>query len=292
MTVSSEQMLETLQREVQRLLGRCLLILQQYERQLKSMVVHQKISGSLQSMETDLAARKSKTAGKTLGRLTNEFLGTYIAKNEFDAADEEMNSSPEDVFSYAVSMGLKVSDEEYTRIGNGLKELLLLRNDLVHHFIDQYDLMSLEGCNNAQDALVATSRRIELHYEQLREWAGGMQQTAEPIQSAAMRELLENGIAPDGTVYWPLAGIVDALREAAGELAVDGWASVEEAGKWIAKRHPEQLPAKYGCSSWRHVVHQSLFFELRKFEIDGQRYARYREKEKSEHSWPDMQITF
>ena len=212
--------------------------------------------------------------------------------NEFDAVDEEMSSSPEDGSSFAIKRRRIVSAEDYTRIKDGLIELVHLRNELVHHFIEQHDLMSLEGCNGAQDALVATSSRIDLHYEQLREWAGGMQQTAEPIQSAAMRELLENGIAPDGTVYWPLAGIVDVLREAASELAVEGWASVEEAGKWIAERHPEQLPAKYGCSSWRHVVHQSRFFELRKFEIDGKRYARYREREQSGHSWPDMQITF
>ncbi|MBP8276214.1 MAG: OST-HTH/LOTUS domain-containing protein, partial [Propionivibrio sp.] len=86
-------------------------------------------------------------------------------------------------------------------------------------------------------------------------------------------------IAPDSTVFWPVAGIVSALREAAGELAVDGWASIAEAGRWIAERFPEQLPAKYGCSSWRQVVHESRIFDLRYFEINGQRSARYREKE-------------
>ncbi|WP_275540119.1 OST-HTH/LOTUS domain-containing protein [Escherichia coli] len=51
------------------------------------------------------------------------------------------------------------------------------------------------------------------------------------------------------------------------------------AGRWIADRHPEQLPAKYGCSSWRQVVHECRLFELRYREVEGQRAAWYRPRE-------------
>jgi hypothetical protein len=33
-----------------------------------------------------------------------------------------------------------------------------------------------------------------------------------------------NGIAPEGTVAWPHAGIVTKLRKAAETLTADGWA--------------------------------------------------------------------
>jgi hypothetical protein len=99
---------------------------------------------------------------------------------------------------------------------------------------------------------------------------------AEFAQSDAFHDLVVNGIAPDGSVDWPVAGIVSALREAAGELAVEGWTPVATAGRWIADRHPDQLPAKYGCSSWRQVVHESRLFELRYRETNGQRAAWYR----------------
>lgn len=72
---------------------------------------------------------------------------------------------------------------------------------------------------------------------------------------------------------------VRALREAASELAVDGWTSVAEAGRWISKRHPEQLPAKYGCSSWRQVLHESRLFELRYRDVGGQRTAWFKARE-------------
>ena len=59
-----------------------------------------------------------------------------------------------------------------------------------------------------------------------------------------------------------------------------GWATVDEAGRWIAERYPEQEPAKYGCGSWRQVVNESRFFDLRYIEVEGRRYARNREKER------------
>ena len=70
-----------------------------------------------------------------------------------------------------------------------------------------------------------------------------------------------------------------ALREAAAELAVEGWTPVASAGRWIVERLPEHLPAKYGCSSWRQVVHESRLFELRYRDVGGQRAAWYRPKQ-------------
>ncbi|MCV2867684.1 OST-HTH/LOTUS domain-containing protein [Defluviimonas sp. WL0002] len=64
-------------------------------------------------------------------------------------------------------------------------------------------------------------------------------------------------MGPNGVVDWPAAGIVRALGEAAGELSADGWAPVSEAGSWVADRHPSQVPSKYGCRSWRQVIHES-----------------------------------
>ena len=103
---------------------------------------------------------------------------------------------------------------------------MLLRNSLVHHFIDEHDLWSLEGCRGAHKALLAAYSRIDQHFEQLRGWAEHMEQSRRLadafVRSKEFRDLVINGIAPDGKVDWSAAGIVRALREAAKELAVDG----------------------------------------------------------------------
>ncbi len=280
-TQPMEEELQTLQRDVQRMLGRCLLRLQQYEKLMKAIVAHHEISASGSPLESNQAERIADAASKTLGTLVGTLLGAYVTTDEVEDASEP--DAPDDIISFKVKMSLRMSVDDYDRTQNDLKELVLLRNNLVHHFIDQHDLWSLDGCSDAHDSLVSAYSRIDQHFEQLRGWAEHMDQArrlaAEFAQSDAFRDLVINGIAPDGSVDWPAAGIVRVLREADAELAIEGWTPVASAGRWIAERHPDQLPAKYGCSSWRQVVHESRLFELRYREVNGQRAAWYRAKQ-------------
>ncbi len=158
-----------------------------------------------------------------------------------------------------------------------------MRNTLVHHFIDLHGFWTADRCLAAQDALTTADTRVDQHFEQLRGWAEHTDQVrrlaAEFVRSDVFPDLVVNGIAPDGTVDWPVASIVRILREAARELAVDGWTPIAAAGRCISERHPEQLPAKCGCSSWRQVVHECRLFELRYRDVDGQRAAWYRARE-------------
>ncbi len=261
MTTCSDDALQTLQREVQRLLGRCLLRLQEYERLIKSIMAHHEISGPAHALETVRAERVADTARKTLGTLVGDLLGSYVVTDENDTPFEDTTNAPEGVGSFRFRMYLGLSNADFVRTENELKELVLLRNNLVHHFIEQHDLWSLDGCRGAHDALVADYSRVDEHVKRLREWAENTEQclrlVAEVVHSDEFRDLMINGMAPDSTVDWHDAGIVRALRDAAGALAVDGWVPVAEAGRWIAERLPEQLPAKYGCRSWRQVVHES-----------------------------------
>lgn len=283
MTADSDEAVRTLQREVQRLLGRCLLRLQQYERLLKAIVVHCDLSGPAHALEAARAARMNATAGKTLGTMVGELLGSYFVTDFVDTPIQTSADTSDAQISFR--SGLQLSKADFARTEKNLRELVLLRNNLVHHFIDEHDIATLGGCRSGRDALIVAYTRIDRHFEELRAWAEDMQEArralAEVVQSDAFHDLVVNGIHPDGKVFWPGAGIVRALQEASSELAVAGWTTVEEAGKWIAERYPEQEPAKYGCSSWRQVVHESRFFELRYFEVGGRRFARYREKERS-----------
>lgn len=277
---ADDDALPTLQREVQRLLGRCLLRLQQYEKLMKAIVAHHEITATGMPLASNQEQRIADTASKTLGTLVGTLLGSYVTTGETDEASEP--EARDDVISFKMKMCLSMSAEDYSRTQNDLKELVSMRNDLVHHFIDHHDLWILDGCRGAHDALTAAYGRIDQHFEQLRGWAEHMDQArrlaAEFYQSDTFRDLVIHGIAPDGSVNWPAAGIVQTLREAATELAVDGWTPVASAGRWIAERHPEHLPAKYGCSSWRQVVHESRLFELRYRDVNGQRAAWYRAK--------------
>ena len=117
------------------------------------------------ALETVRATRIADNARKTLGNLVGDLIGSYVVTTEIGTPVEATTSSPDDIISFGMRMHLHLSDADFARTENELKELALLRNDLVHHFIDQHDIGSLDGCRSARDALVAAYSRIDQHRE-------------------------------------------------------------------------------------------------------------------------------
>lgn len=280
-----DEELHSHQRKVQRLLGRCLLRLQQYEQLIKTMLANHKISGPLHDLGSARTSQIDDTDRKTLGILVGDLLGSYVFTEEVAPPENATAISPDKVNWFTLQMSLGLPDTEFTQVQSELREMVALRNDLVHHFIDQHDLWSLDGCRSASDALETAYNLIDQQLAQLREWAKGTesvrQALLEFLQSEKGKDLFVSGFSDDASVNWDASGIVSALREAFGALAVEGWAPLTETGKWIAKRYPEQLPAKYGCQSWRQVVHETPTLDLRYFEMHGQRTAYFRVRENS-----------
>src|SRR6218665_1093901 len=100
------------------------------------------------------------------------------------------------------------------------------------------------------------------------------------MHSSAYHDLVVKRIAPAGIVDWGAAGCVSALREAILALAVGGWASVDAAADWISAQYPDQPPEKYGCRTWRQVIHESRRFDLRYRDEDCWKQAWYQERTK------------
>lgn len=282
MTITpDEEALQTSQREVQRLLGRCLLRIQQYERLIKAIVAGHEMCGPASRINEIRTARAEAAATKTLGTLVGKLLGSYVVSGPGGdvSVDDPVG---EERATFGLRFQLSMGAEDYARTQKELAELVMLRNSLVHHFIDQHDLWTLDGCLRARAALEANYRQIDGHCEQLRTWAGWMEETrrqaAEFAQSSAFHELVVNGIHVDGSVHWPHSGAVLWLRQVAAEFAVDGWVPIHTAGRAIQSRAAEQVPAKYGCTTWKQVVHNSGQFDLQYRQIDGQPVACYRER--------------
>lgn len=268
------------QDEVSRLMGRCVLRLQQYEGLLKSVLASHDIAGPVAKWEGLVAARAAQTSGQTLGGLITQFLGVVLIDGESVAAEDERGERAGDPPSARVTLRLALSGEDFARTEAELRDLVQLRNDLIHHFMARYDLWSPEGCRIARQALAASCDRIGDHVARLRAWVQDLKRAweavVEEVRSEAFRDMVVNAIQPDGSVVWPAAGIVAALREAACELAVDGWTEVSAATRWIAEHYPHQTPEKYGCRTMREVIHLSGEFNLCRLDQDGIRKRHYR----------------
>lgn len=269
------------QHEVQRLLGRCILRLQQYERLLKTMIAVQELSGTPETLQHALDARKAEVSNKTLGTLVGRLMGDYI-KTEGGQFSDDTPNHPGDSIHLCLRAQLNLPAESYEALKADLRELVTLRNTLVHHFIDLHDLWTVDGCLCAQGALARAYAEIDRHFEQLRTFAGYMDEAkiaaAEVMRSPQFLDMAVNGIGTDGQIHWPAAGIVEALRKAFVELSIDGWVSLDAAVRWMSEHQPEQTPKKYGCSRWRQVIHESGQFELRRFTHNGQFGAWFRDR--------------
>jgi len=255
-----------LQRDVQRKLGRCLLRLQQYEILLKALVAHGDIAGPPAELQSVRHAQVACAQKKTLGALVGMLTERHLTSAEDDDSAEEPQGDGGLWFRFRFQVGLDASQHQATTAA--LKELVDLRNELVHQFLQRFNIWEPQDCTDADAYLDTSYETIDGHYLTLRGWAEGMDEAralmASFMRTAAFEDLLVNGITPDGTVDWPASGAVCCLREAEARFAAEGWTHLNTATAWIRAQHPEQQPQRYGCGSWRHVIHESRLFEIRR----------------------------
>lgn len=250
--------------DVQRKLGGCLLRLQQYEILLKAVVAQGEVAAHPAQLQAVQDAQVASVHKKTLGGLVSMLSGQCLTVGEGEDCRDAPQGDDGAWFSMRCQIGLDAS--QYQATTAALKELVTLRNELVHHFLLRFDLLQPQGCIAAVAYLDASYQRIDGHYQTLLSWAQGMQEArklmASVVNSAAFENLLLNGIAPDGTVHWPASGAVRCLREGEARLAIAGWTRLNTAITWLRTQYPEQQPCRYGCSSWRHIIHASQQFEI------------------------------
>lgn len=249
------------------LLGRCMLRLQRYELLLKQLIAVSDVAGHPAELQTVLAARQNSVARKTLGTLVKELTGSYLTSDA--SSDSNVADTPDEgAFWGRISFRLNLMAEHYPATLAALDELVTLRNDLVHHFLGRFPLADLDNCSSAETYLENSLATIDGHWETLKTWAQGMDvarnELVKLINSPSFENMLRHGIMPDGSIDWPASSAVRILREAETGLAEGGWTQLNAAANWIRQQYPELQPRRYGCSSWRQVLHVSRLFETRK----------------------------
>jgi len=276
----------TAQREVQRLLGRCLLRLQQYEQLLKAFLAGREVAGTVHTAPIRRAERREALRTATLGNLVTTFLGEYLT--DAQAADREQGSIDKEVSATGlpairISMTMQMPAEQIAETTVALRELVELRNGLVHHLLEGFNVWTFPGCVGAAEHLTQSYLRIDQRVEELRGWVEHANQarslTAQFLESQQFQELLFHGERQELNVEWATTDIVASLRDALGAVGDGEWARLDVATAWICKRYPEQVPERYGCVSWPQVLHESRAFQIdhRKAE-DGRKVTWFRER--------------
>ncbi len=263
--------LPSLQREIQRKLGRNLIRLQQYERLIKALVSESEVAGPIEEIPSIQARKLEAASKKTLGQVVGDLTSAYIAPALPEAAsrhDEEHPGDPSVAWA-KISFRIEMKEERFKETERKLADLVDLRNELVHHFIEKFDIWTESGCLSADTYLDDCFKEIDTHYQELRGWAKANLNTREVLaglmKTPEFNEFVEHGILPGGAgVFWEASAIVALLTDAESALSKDGWTLLQDAIHYIAQHEPEHTPARYGCRSWRQVIHESEHFEVRR----------------------------
>lgn len=258
--------LEDLQRDVQRRLGRNLIRLQQIERLLKSMIADQCIE-STTIAPGERSPGQSTVEKKTLGQVRDMYFDTVVVPEGYPEKDWAPPDLTRPVFRATFNV-VMAADQRAAHLKEW-DELVELRNLLVHHFLENQDLWTGDGCINASDYLDACYDKINRHYTDLMQMVRQIAEIREHIadftQTDGFLNYLLYGIPPAGaSVDWETAPIVSLLRGAENELSQQGWTRLDDAVAWLHLHHPNQMPANYGCKSWPQVLHVSRQFEIQR----------------------------
>lgn len=152
--------LHTAKRNVHQKLGRVLVILQVYERDLKLLLAH----SNIETVQTDdgfrhnLDDNKAAVRTKTMGQLFKQYTGSHVILPKSDPveqiAESDVDNEPYDgKIRVKTSYSCEMDSVEFDKLQARLSELLTLRNELVHHFLERFDLQDEASFLAASDYL-------------------------------------------------------------------------------------------------------------------------------------------
>jgi len=259
--------------DVEHLFGTCILRFQAFELLMKAILAQHRVSGSDAQPKDTLTRQVDDTQRKTMGLLVGDMMTSFLVpEGQQGQSDETVELSG---CSFTILQQIVLPPDEFARIEAEHRDLVALRNSLVHHFLEEHDLRSEAGCHGARQALVVALDRVSRAYNDLSglalEFAAARKAMAELLATPVMLDCIVSG-----RPLWPHTTIVQALHNASTALAACDWTPVDAAAEWIAANYPDESPKDYGCRTWRQVIHDSGLFELQRREADGRRHAWYR----------------
>lgn len=263
------------QRQVQRWMGRCLISLQQSERMLKALLVDSQISARMpvatgEQPHVTRAYEQEKVTSKTLGGLVSLFCSDVVSVARTPVSDEKVLEESVRQMTFDVRFSMTLDKFEHEKLVASMREMVQMRNDLVHHLIERFDFFSLGGCLEALAYLQQCYARAEIFRETLKSVGEGMlasgQYFREMLGSEAFQKFLTTGKVP-------LQGssMMDAMQiafAACGGLD-SGSVPLNALTDWLERHRPEESYEAYGRVSWAQLIHESKSYCIQRTDGAG-----------------------
>lgn len=181
---------------VQQKLGSCLLRLQVCELLLKGLVVHTEITAPPERLQEALEAKMTSVHRKTMGQLVGIFTqGTLVQAGTIGMPSTRPDDSQALVqFKYQIEL----PSEQYDALHSALNELIDLRNELVHHLVQRYNMRSGKSRTAASTYLDECSQIIDAHRATLMGFSKALELSRAQLASLVGSQEFEDAILRSG----------------------------------------------------------------------------------------------
>lgn len=262
--------LEDLRREVQRKLGRNVILFQQIEHILKYMLINQdiKVWDEQGEMKSNLEERKNTFANQTLGNVAKHFVENVFSTSE-QVSDNQNVSEETSTFHISFTRGPMLCDENfYNQRKNELAALVAERNDLIHHFLPKRNFGNYEDLKAAEQYLDQQRERVFPEFELIESIAQNFQEVRKQLveyfkSEEGWKELELSPLRDSRHIAWLVIFAIRKKRD-------DGWAVLDAARAFIHQNVDENclmeeliwIKKRHGCKTLREIAEKSEYFEI------------------------------
>jgi hypothetical protein len=251
--------LDDLVKEVQRKIGRNILLFQKLEYLLKYMVANASFSGYSSELEGIISSRKEAVNKQTMGQLVGQFVENSNPQNANDSTEPDVLKEPH--FSFDFKM--ETDEDSYQEKKASLSKLVLERNNLVHHLLPELNPESFESCKKVERNLDKQADKVLLEIKNFQALAKRL--------SDGRKQLLDYMCSEEGEKARLLSFLrQDRLVILLGDIATqvareDGWVLMNTAAQLLKQHAPDELALLH--KGTEHKSLKSLMLKTEMFEF-------------------------
>lgn len=245
--------------EVHRKIGRNMMLFQEFEYLLKFILANGSFSGfisELKAIKTEKAARINK---QTMGQLVGQYVENTHPDFEYKSDAPEELKEPHFSFNFQI----ECDPSNYEAKKEALAEIVLERNELVHHLLPSFDAASVQSCEDV-------GKKLDEQSEKIRQEICEMKLILESFREGR-KALVDFLASEESTAYFRLNILQQSkLVALLSEISVkkqrsDGWTVMEVARRLVIQEAPEELgrlKEKYGHKTLKSLILASEMFDV------------------------------
>jgi len=255
--------LDDLVREVQRKIGRNILLFQQLEYLLKYVVANGQFSGYSSELESIIATKRSSVNKQTMGQLVGQFVESSNPTRNDDSTEPGEIKEPHFSFDFRI----ETDENSYKEKKETLSRLVLERNKLVHHLLPELDLQSFESCKKVEKNLDEQADKVRTEIKNFQSMAQCL--------SGARKKISDYLCSDEGKKVYLLSflrqdRLVILLAEIANQVVrEDGWTLMNIAGTLVKQHAPDELALLHKGTEHRSL--KSLMLKTEMFEFNEEK---------------------